>query len=74
MPRAPSLRSLFFAWVCFSLAFNTVFQAFLTTFLIDSGYKTPIQDMDELFTSGIKLAYPPEYNFMAENGDETELQ
>jgi hypothetical protein len=55
MPRAPSVRSLFLAWVCFSLAFNTVFQAFFTMFLIDSGYKTPIQNMDELFASGIIL-------------------
>jgi len=69
MPSASSLRSLFLAWVCFSLAFNTVFQAFLTTFLIDSGYKTPIQNMDELLASGIKLAYPPEYNFIFENDE-----
>jgi hypothetical protein len=73
MPRAPSLRSLFLAWVCFPVAFSTVFQAFLTTFLIDSGYKTPIQNIDELFESGIALAYPPEYNFIFDNGDETEL-
>jgi len=73
MPRSPSLRSLFFAWVCFSVAFSTVFQAFLTTFLIDSGYKTPIQNMDELFASGIKLFYPPDYNFIFEDGDETEM-
>ena len=59
------------SWVCFSLAFSTVFQAFLTTFLIDSGYKRPIQNMDELYASGIKLAYSPEYNFIFENGDET---
>jgi hypothetical protein len=71
MPRARSLRSLFLAWVFFSLAFSTVFQAFLTTFLVDSGYKTPIQNMDELFASGIKLAYPPGHNFIFENGDET---
>jgi hypothetical protein len=55
MPLAPSLRSLFLAWVCFSLALSTVFQAFLT-FLIDSGYKTPVHNMEELFASGIKLA------------------
>ena len=72
MPRTPSLRSLFLAWVCFSLAFSTVFQAFLTMFLIDSGYKTPIQNMEELFASGIKLAYTPGHNFIFENGDETE--
>jgi hypothetical protein len=39
MPPTPSLRSLFIAWVCFSIAFNTVFQVFLTKFLINSGYK-----------------------------------
>jgi len=72
MPRAPSLRSLFLAWVCFSVAFSTVFQVFLTTFLIDSGYKPPIKNMDELFASGVKLAYPPGYNFIFENGDESE--
>jgi nicotinamide riboside kinase len=49
-----------------------VFQAFLTTFLIDSGYKTPIQNIEELFSSDIKLAYQQEYNFIFENGDETE--
>jgi hypothetical protein len=58
--------------VFFSLAFSTVFQAFLTTFLIDSGYKTPIQNFDELFASGIKLAYPQEYNYVFKIGDESE--
>ena len=73
MPRAPSLRSLFLGWVCFSVVFSTVFQAFLTTFLIDSGYKTPIQNMDELFASGIKLTYITTPNFIFENDDETEI-
>jgi hypothetical protein len=72
MPRTPSLRSLFLAWLCFSVAFSTVFQAFLTSFLIDSGYKTPIRNMDELFESGIKLACPPEYISYVKSGDETE--
>jgi hypothetical protein len=70
MPRTPSLRSLFFAWVCFSVAFSTVFQAFLTTFLIDSGYKTPIKNMDELFASGIKLVHPKSFSYLLENEDE----
>jgi hypothetical protein len=73
MPRTPSLRWLFLAWVCFSVAFSTVFQAFLTTFLIDSGYKTPIQSMDELFASGMKLAYHPESNFVFEISEKTEV-
>jgi hypothetical protein len=32
---------------------------FLTSFLVDSGYETPIQNLDELFASGIKVAFPP---------------
>jgi len=72
MPRAPSLRSLFLAWVCFSVAFSTVFQAFLTSFLVESGYKTPIQSMDELFASDIKLAFPRFYSIILEVGDKTE--
>jgi hypothetical protein len=71
MPRTPSLRSLFLAWVCFSIAFSTVFQAFLTTFLVDSGYKTPTQNMDELFGSGMKLAYGSGQSSVFEYGDET---
>ena len=73
MPRTPSLRSLFLAWVCFSLAFSTVFQAFFATCLICFRYKPSIQNMAELLTSGIKLAYPPEYNFIFAHGDETEV-
>ena len=64
MPRAPSLRSLFLAWVCFCLAFRTVIQSFLTTFLIQPGYETPIKNMGVLFASGIKFAYLPEYSFI----------
>ena len=71
MPRAPLLRSLFIAWVCFSLAFSTVFQAFLTTFLVDSGYKIPIRNLEELLASGIKLAYSEEFNLLLENLDGT---
>jgi hypothetical protein len=50
-----------------------VFQAFLTTFLIDSGYKTPIQNMDELFGSGMKLAYAPDLRQVFEHFNESEL-
>jgi hypothetical protein len=54
------------------VAFSTVFHPFLTTFLVDSGYKTPIQNMDELFASGMKLAYSTEYSYIFEEGDEAE--
>jgi hypothetical protein len=72
MPRTPSLRSLFLARLCFSVAFSTVFQAFLTTFIVDSGYKLQIRNLDEIFASGIKLTYSLEYNYIFKAADETE--
>jgi len=71
LPQAPSPSLL--ACVCFSLVFNTVLEAFFKSFLIDSGYETPIQNMDEMFASGIKLTYPRKYNFIFENVDEIGL-
>ena len=69
LPRAPALRSLFLAWVCFSVTFGTVFQTFLKAFV----YKTPIQNIKMLYESGIKLYYPPDFNFIFENGEDSEV-
>jgi len=35
--------------------------------------KERFKNIDELFASGIKLAYTAEYNFLFENGEEKEL-
>jgi hypothetical protein len=48
MPRSSSLRLFFIAWVCYSLAINTVFQAYLTSYLIDPGIQHQISSMDEI--------------------------
>ena len=40
--------------------------------LTDPDYKTPMQNMYDLFVSAIKLAYPPEYNFILQTGEDTE--
>jgi hypothetical protein len=48
-----------------------VFQAFLTTFLIDSGYKTPNQTLDEMFNSGIKLAHGTSHTGFFDDNEET---
>jgi hypothetical protein len=51
------------------MAFSTVFHAFLKTFI----YKTPIQNIDVLYESGTKLYYPPNFKFIFENGEGTEV-
>jgi len=73
MPHAPSLAPLLLTWVRFPLVFSTVFQALITTLHTDSGYKTPIQNMDELFASGTKLYYTEDYKLIFEDTDGTEI-
>jgi len=63
---------MFLAWVCFSVAFTAVFQAFLTTLLTESGYKITIRSTDALLATGIGLAYPEDYSAIFEKLDGTE--
>lgn len=60
-PRASSLRVFFFSWVCHSLAMSTVFQAHLTSFLIDTGYEEPIKTVEEMLNAGMRFGFPPSY-------------
>ena len=50
-PRSAPLRLFFFCWVCYSVAISTVFQAYLTTFLIEPGYEEPIRTIEEMLKS-----------------------
>jgi hypothetical protein len=59
MPRCLHIRIFFIFWVIYSLAVNTVFQTFLTSFLIDPGLLPPIMNLDELLDSGIEYGYLP---------------
>jgi hypothetical protein len=43
------------------LAVNTVFQAYLTTFLVDPGFEKSITSVEEIFTSGINMDFLPHY-------------
>jgi hypothetical protein len=45
------------SWVCYSVAISTVFQAYLTTFLIDTGYEEPIKTIDQMLNSTMKFGF-----------------
>jgi hypothetical protein len=55
MPRTWLLRCFFMSWVCYSLAVDTVFQTYLTSFLIDPGIIPHPKNLDELARSDMKL-------------------
>jgi ionotropic kainate glutamate receptor 3/ionotropic kainate glutamate receptor 5 len=52
-PQELSTRCAFLMWVLYCWALNTVYQTFLTSFLVDSGLQTQISSEEEILRSGI---------------------
>jgi len=57
-PRSTPLRLFFFCRVCYSIAISTVFQTYLTTFLIKPGHVEPIKTVEQM------LNYKKEFGFV----------
>ena len=59
IPKSLYIRIFFIFWVAYSLAVSTIYQAFLTSFLTEPGFLTPVKNLDELLDSGIEYSYVP---------------
>jgi hypothetical protein len=57
MPRTSELRILFHLYVCYCFAISTVFQAFFTSYLVESGYEEGYKDLDDLVNSNLFYGY-----------------
>jgi hypothetical protein len=67
-PRTAPLRVFFFCWVCYCVALSTVFQAYLSTFLIEPGYQEPIKTIDQMLNSKMKYGFGDHFqNFFNES-------
>jgi hypothetical protein len=55
MPRSNPLRGVFFLWLLFCLAINTVFQTYVTSYLVDPGYMYQIDSVEEVIESGLEI-------------------
>jgi hypothetical protein len=53
-----AIRVVFLVWVLFCLSMTTVYQTYLTTFLIDPGLQHQMSSADEVFNSGIEYGFP----------------
>ena len=53
-PNVAAVRALFLAWVLYGWAINTVYQAYLTSFLIEPGLQHQLDSEDAILNSGIK--------------------
>jgi hypothetical protein len=55
MPLTQTLRGFFFLWLMYSLAINTVFQTYVTTYIVDPGHRYQIDSIDEVIESGLEV-------------------
>jgi hypothetical protein len=58
MPNSTALRMFFLSWVIYSFAVNTVFQTYVTSYLVDPGLKHQIDNAEELYESKPVYAFP----------------
>ncbi|PSN36245.1 Ionotropic receptor 201 [Blattella germanica] len=58
-PHILSIRSIFLAWVIYCWAVNTIYQTFLTSFLVDPGLQHQLSSEEEILTSDVRLGIPP---------------
>jgi hypothetical protein len=73
-PRTTALRVFFFSWVCFSVTISTVFQAYLTSYLVPLGYEEPLKTLDEMLKSERKFGFTQHCEiFYANNSDSVDL-
>ena len=69
MPRSYRLRIVILAWICFCFSVSTIFQTFLTTFLVDPGLQKQIANLHELSESRMEYWVPPGINRMYNTED-----
>jgi hypothetical protein len=55
MPRSDLLRGIFCLWLMYSLAINTVFQTYVTTYLVDPGHRYQIDSAEDVIESGSEV-------------------
>jgi hypothetical protein len=58
MPYSATLRIFFLSWIIYSLAVNTVFQTYVTSYLVDPGLQHQIDNAEELYESNPVYAFP----------------
>ena len=58
VPYSPTLRVFFLSWLIYSLAVNTVFQTYVTSYLVDPGLLHQIDNAEELYESNVVFAFP----------------
>jgi hypothetical protein len=62
-PTTSGLRVLFFLYVCFCFAINTVFQAFFVSYLVEPNYEKKLETLEDLLYSDVVYGYHSGINY-----------
>jgi hypothetical protein len=57
-PQQPVFRVVFLIWIWYCFVINTVYQTYLTTFLVDPGLQHQISSNEEVINSGMEYGVP----------------
>jgi hypothetical protein len=63
-PHSAPPKLFFFCWVCYSVAIRTIFQVYLTTFLIGPGYDEPINTLEKMLIPEKKFGFMGTYKHL----------
>jgi hypothetical protein len=70
MPRSYHMRIVIFVWICYCFSISTVFQTFLTTYLVDPGLHKQIANLHELSESRMEYGVPSGMKYTYDENDE----
>ncbi|PSN35250.1 Ionotropic receptor 671 [Blattella germanica] len=63
LPQTLNLRILFSIFLWYSIAINTIFLTYFTSFILDPGFKDRVHNFDQLLSSGIKFGFDEVYDY-----------
>jgi hypothetical protein len=59
-PLSGPVRSFFTFWIWYSVAINTLFQAFVTSYIIDPGHQKQMKSVNDVLESGVQYGFHPD--------------
>jgi hypothetical protein len=59
-PLSGHVRCLFILWIWYSLAINTLFQTYVTSYLIDPGLQKQMESVRDVLQSGVQYGFHPD--------------
>jgi hypothetical protein len=74
-PSTTAIKTLFFLWVCYCYSISTVFETFFTSFLVNPGFGTQIENFKDLLSSGLEYGYDIRFyeSFYKRNNSDEEM-